>query len=191
MVGDGAGDGGPRARARCEAGLLRGSVATTTLSGTGASPRLLEEKPDGQVQAGFVSPAGVLSPAPALVLYPRGAQTKATAVGTRLGSRMGVGAWPQAVPQAASAALPAVSVRTAASACSDASSGLSCLGALLPSSLFGHSSPLHRNGGSAASGSKRIQSGRSAQARAHVKVVVGSSPAHPEFQSILSALFWE
>ena len=45
LVGDGAGDRRPRARARCKVGLLLCSVATTTISGTGASPKLLEEKP--------------------------------------------------------------------------------------------------------------------------------------------------
>ena len=108
MVGDGAGDGGPRARARCGVGLLRGSVATTTLLGTGASPRLLEEKPDGQVQAGSVSSACVLSPAPALVLV---LKQKPLLWVLDLDLDMGVGAWPQAAPQAAPAALPVVSVR--------------------------------------------------------------------------------
>ena len=45
MVGCGAGDGGSRARARCEPGLLLCSEASTALLGTGSGLKLLEEKP--------------------------------------------------------------------------------------------------------------------------------------------------
>ena len=43
-VGGGTGDGGARARARCESGLPLCSVANTTLSGVEAGPKLLEQK---------------------------------------------------------------------------------------------------------------------------------------------------
>ena len=45
LVGGRAGDGGARAKAKCELGLLLCSMAATTLLGAGAGPNMLEQKP--------------------------------------------------------------------------------------------------------------------------------------------------
>ena len=45
LVGDGAGDEGARARARCGVELPLCSVGVTALSGAGSDPKLLEQKP--------------------------------------------------------------------------------------------------------------------------------------------------
>ena len=51
LVGDGAGDRRPRARARCKVGLLLCSVAVPTLLGQ-ASPKMLEQNSESWVQIG-------------------------------------------------------------------------------------------------------------------------------------------
>lgn len=46
LVGGGAEDGGARARVMCDLGSFLRSVATTTLSGLGLGPKVLEQKPE-------------------------------------------------------------------------------------------------------------------------------------------------
>ena len=55
LVGDEAEDGGARARARCELGLLLFSVSVITLSGVRAGPKLLEQKPCGSGSSSLTS----------------------------------------------------------------------------------------------------------------------------------------
>lgn len=44
LLGSGAGDGGARARTRCESGLLLCLVADTILLGTRSGPKVLKQK---------------------------------------------------------------------------------------------------------------------------------------------------
>ena len=90
LVRGGAEDAGTRARAMCELELLLCSVANTTLLQAGLGPSVLDQKPWGQMQAGFVPSKCALPPLPAKPPLPQG--------GSSAGAR-GAGAGPHCGPE--------------------------------------------------------------------------------------------